>query len=86
MIGMRLRNKHIMVQQTFEVKEDLILLAIKNQIRVETEKLIKEATENIKKDMERRTPEIITALTVDIMRMTEYRVLEDRIVFTIIKK
>lgn len=54
---------------------------VKRAIELEAEKLITEA----KKELERRTPEIIAGITVEMMRMVEYQTLADRIVFTIRK-
>ena len=66
-------------------KEDLLLVAIKNAISSEAERLLKEAAENVKNDLEKRTPEIIASLIVQVMGMTEFQTLTDRIVFTIKK-
>ena len=63
-------------------QSDIISQAIKSQIKIEADRLIKEA----QKELERRAPEIVAGLTVDIMQMVEMNVAQDRIVFTIRKK
>jgi hypothetical protein len=71
--------------QTSAPHEDLVLLAIKGAIKSETERLIKEAIESAQKEMERRTPEIIAGITIEVMKMTEYQIMQDRVIFTIRK-
>lgn len=62
-----------------------LLQAIEQTIAKETERLMKEATEGIKKEMERRTPEIIAGIIVDVMQLAEFQTMNDRVVFTIHK-
>ena len=60
---------------------NMLYEVIKGAIKAESEKLIKEAM----KELEKRTPHIISGITVDIMQMTELQIMQDRIVFTIKK-
>jgi len=69
-----------------QIKDDFILKAIESGIKLEAEKLIEEATERVVKTLEEKTPEIIAGIIVNVMGMTDMKVMEDRIVFTIIKK
>ena len=63
-----------------------LLDAIEQTIAKETTRRMQEATEEIQKEMERRTPEIIAGIVVEVMQMAEFRTMEDRVVFTIMKK
>lgn len=71
------------IQNNSQPQTDLILKAIERGIAQEGERLMKDAIENVQKELTRRTPEIIAGITVDVMKMTEYAVLQDRVVFTI---
>ena len=74
-----------MIQNTHS-QDDFLIQVIKRGIQSETQRLISEAIENIKKEMERRTPEIIAGITVDIMSRADMQIMQDRIVFTITRK
>lgn len=56
--------------------------AIEHRLRLEVETLV----ENAKKDLEKRTPEIIASVVVDMMKFVEFKTFEDRVVFEIRKK
>jgi hypothetical protein len=62
--------------------ENFIGIAIKNAIELEAEELVKEAI----KKMEKRVPEIVAGITVEIMQMAEMNIMQDKIIFTIRKK
>lgn len=66
--------------------QDIISRAIESYIEDETKNLVAEATERIKKQMEARTPEIIAGVTVAVMRMAQYEIMQDRVIFTIYDK
>ena len=63
--------------------QDLMNKSIRQGIKEEGERLMADAIAKVQKELERRTPEIIASITVAVMSMTEYRVFEDRVVFTI---
>ncbi len=58
-----------------------LLDAVRNEIGKEVAREIEVA----KKELERRTPEIIAGVTLHIMQMTSFQDLKDRIVFEIRK-
>jgi len=58
-----------------------LLEAVKSEIA----KAVAHEIEIAKKEMERRTPEIIAGVTLHIMQMTSFQDLKDRIVFEIRK-
>lgn len=61
---------------------NIIEKAIAIAIELESDRLIKKAI----KELECRVPEIIAGITVDLMQMCDFQVMQDRIVFTIKKK
>ena len=58
-----------------------LLDAVRNEIGKEVAREIEVA----KKELERRTPEIIAGVTLHIMKMTSFQDLKDRIIFEIRK-
>ena len=61
------------------LNSDLLKETITAAIAKEAELLVKEAKEKL----EKRMPEIVAGIIVDIMGMSEMEILKDRIVFTI---
>lgn len=70
-----------MIEVINRFEESFILVAIKRAIQNETEKLMEEW----KKDLEKRTPEIVAGVIVDLMAISKFETLKDRFVFTIRK-
>lgn len=64
-------------------QSELILKAIERGVKDEAERLMKEAIQNVQEELIRRTPEIVAGITVSVMKLTEYAVQQDRVVFTI---
>ena len=60
---------------------DFISQAIKERLEREAKSLVEEA----KKELEKRAPEIVAGIVVDIMGLAEFQTLTDRYVFTIKK-
>jgi hypothetical protein len=56
--------------------------AIKMRLKAEADRLMEEA----KKELELRTPEIITSVVLDVMSMVSFEDHKDRVVFTIKKE
>lgn len=68
---------------TTRTNEHFFREAIENQIKIECTERIEKAIEEVTKSMRARLPEIIAGMTVRIMRLSEFRTMEDRVVFTI---
>ena len=66
--------------------QDLLISAIKHEIDRTGKELMIKAIDDVKKEMERRTPEIIAGVTVHVMSMCEFQTMTDRVVFTIRKQ
>lgn len=64
-------------------QSELILKAIEGEVKKEGERLMAEAVEKVKQELIKRTAEIVASVTVAVMKMTDYQILQDRVVFTI---
>ena len=62
--------------------QDFLKQAIEDRIRVEAKKEVEKAIERL----EKKVPEIVAGIAVDIMSMTQMEDMRDRVVFTIKKE
>ena len=70
------------MSESKDITKNLVLDAIKSRIEIESKKLIEEA----KKELERKTPEIVTSVLLDITGETNFQTMVDRTIFTIKRK
>jgi actin-like ATPase involved in cell morphogenesis len=59
---------------------------LKTAVEMRLNKEVSELVEKMKLELEKKTPEIIASVIVDIMGMAELKSTQDHIVFTIKKK